>query len=449
MVGGRERSGPGAHSRRGLEAQERLRSLGQQLRDTGPALSRQPVLSIPWPSARRRWWRVVAVLVLVAVVVFVAVQWLRPVPSPSFTAASPSALRLPGAAPSLPWPASGAAALTEVGVGSLGQAGATQPLPIASLAKVMVAYVVLRDHPLALGDQGPAIAVSPAVVADDQAGLASEQSELEVTDGESLSELQALQGLLLIGANDMATLLAGWDAGSASAFVAKMNTAARTLGLASVHITDASGLDPATVASASDLVRLGQAAMAIPVLTQIVGMPQATVPVAGVIYNLDNALGHDGIVGIKTGSDTKAGGCFLFEATQRVSGQPVTLLGVVLGQQGTSPTATAISAAEALLAAAFASMRPLPVVSAGATVGHVVAPWGGSVAVVAAGAPSIVSAPGLALESHVRLSSLSSIGAGTRVGSLRVVTPGRTLDVPLRTTAALPGAGIWWRLTRG
>ena len=44
----------------------------------------------------------------------------------------------------------------------------------------------------------------------------------------------------------MATLLADWDAESVTVFVAKMNTVATKLGLSSTHITDPSGVDPAT-----------------------------------------------------------------------------------------------------------------------------------------------------------------------------------------------------------
>lgn len=436
----------GAHSRGGAE--DRLRSLGSQVQKPPRLALGGP--SLPWQSfGHRRWGRPLFVVVVLVVVVLAAVQWFRGVPAPTFHAASTASLGLPGAPPTLPWPTSGAASLSEVGVGSLGQSGATGAVPIASLAKVMTAYVVLRDHPLANGQQGPAIAVTPAVVSEAQAGLATDQSELKVATGESLTELQALEGLLLIGANDMATLLAGWDAGSTASFVSKMNDAAKALGLSTMHITDPSGLDPGTVAGAADMVQLGQKAMADPVLAQIVRMPQATEPVAGVVYNLDNALGHDGIVGIKTGSSTQAGGCFLFEATQSVAGQPVTLLGVVLGNAGSPPISSAITRAEDLLQAAFGAMQAVPVVAPGTHVGTLTTAWGATSDIVAGNAPSIVSAPGLVLHGQIRLSSLSSsLAAGARVGNLVILSPGRTVEVPLVTARALSGPGIWWRLSR-
>ena len=51
------------------------------------------------------------------------------------------------------------------------------------------------------------------------------------------------------------------------------------------------------------------AAMQVPALAAIAGMPTAVVPVAGVIRNTNTLLGQDGIVGLKTGSTQAAGGC--------------------------------------------------------------------------------------------------------------------------------------------
>jgi D-alanyl-D-alanine carboxypeptidase (penicillin-binding protein 5/6) len=48
------------------------------------------------------------------------------------------------------------------GTGLLGAHGGSAPVPIASLAKIMTAYVVLRDHPLPAGGSGPVITVTAA-----------------------------------------------------------------------------------------------------------------------------------------------------------------------------------------------------------------------------------------------------------------------------------------------
>ncbi len=376
-------------------------------------------------------------------------EWSRPVPSPVFHASLSGSLHLPGTAPVLPWPTTGSAALTLEGVGSLGRVGNTQPVPIASITKVMTAYVVLTDHPLSPGDSGPAIPVDAATIAAYQSGLATQQSVVEVTAGESLTELQALEGLLIPSGNNIAVLLADWDAGSTDAFVAKMNSAAQTLGLTSSHFVDVSGLDPGSQSTASDLINLGQAAMALPAFAHVVGMGEATLPVAGRLVNFDYDLGHAGIIGIKTGTDAAAGGCFLFEAQSMVDGKKVTLVGAVLGQQTSSPITAVLHAAVALTQAAFAATVKLPLVMPGLVVGHAVAPWGSSVQVTVARGPDIVGWPGLPLATKLRVGSLSSdIAAHTRVGVLSIDLDGHNVDVDVRTAGHLSGPSPLWRLTR-
>jgi serine-type D-Ala-D-Ala carboxypeptidase (penicillin-binding protein 5/6) len=387
-------------------------------------------------------------LLAVVVVVYVAVQLLRPVPGPVFRSALSSSLRLAGTAPSLPWPTSGSAAMALEGGAVLGSSGGSGAVPIASIAKVLTAYTVLKDHPIAPGNNGPSIAVTSDVVTAYQQGAAGQQSEVPVAAGETLTELQALEGLLVVGANDMATLLADWDAGSVSAFLSKMTSEAGSLGLRSTHVTDPSGLDPATVSSPSDLLKLGQAAMAVPTLAQIVDMAQVTLPMGGTVYNTDADLGIDGIVGVKTGNDTAAGGCFLFAAQDTVSGQSLTLVGVVLGQDTTTPTAAALSSAKSLVSSAIASASPIPLLGTGQVVGYVKSSWGQSVPVVASTTPTVVGWPGLSVPVVVKVPTLpGAISKGQRLGTLDVDVAGRHVEAVVQAAAGLSGPSILWRLT--
>jgi D-alanyl-D-alanine carboxypeptidase (penicillin-binding protein 5/6) len=399
--------------------------------------------------ARRYVLRSLLVLLILLIGAAAGFQWSRAVPSPEFHSARVSSVQLPGTSPSLPWPTTGAAALTMVGVGSLGQVGGNKPVPIASITKVMTAYVVLQDHPLTAGASGPAIPVDAATIAAYQTGLATQQSVVPVAAGESLTELEALQGLLIPSGNNLAVLLADWDAGGAPAFIEKMNGAAQTLGLTSTHFVDVSGLDPGSKSTASDLIRLGEAAMALPAFSSVVGMGQATLPVAGLVYNFDFGLGHDGIVGIKTGTDAAAGGCFLFEAQSTVDGKKVTLIGAVLGQRTSSPITAVLDAAEALSQAAFAAMTTLPVVPQGKLLGRVVAQWGASVRVGALDVPTIVGWPGLTVPAQIRGGSLpANVATDTPIGVLRVDLDGDNISIALRVAKPLRGPSAIWRLTR-
>jgi hypothetical protein len=57
-------------------------------------------------------------------------------------------------------------------------------------------------------------------------------------------------------------------------------------------------------------------------------------PVAGEVTNTNALLGHDGFVGMKTGSDEAAGGCLMFRAVWPTESGNRSLIGVVLGQRG-------------------------------------------------------------------------------------------------------------------
>ena len=207
------------------------------------------------------------------------------------------------------WPADGQAAFIETGQRQI-QAGPNQhPAPIASIAKVMTAYLVLRDHPLGVGADGPSITLTEADVVDTDRRAGQHESVVPIAAGEQLTERQALEALLLPSANNIAAVLARWDAGSAAGFVARMNATARSLGMTSTRYTDPSGYDDATVSTAADQVGMVDRAMRLPAFLQIVARPSATLPVAGIVRNTDTLLGHDGFVGIKTGSDDAAGGC--------------------------------------------------------------------------------------------------------------------------------------------
>jgi D-alanyl-D-alanine carboxypeptidase (penicillin-binding protein 5/6) len=398
---------------------------------------------------RRYWFRSLLVLLVVAIGVGAGLQLSRPVPAASFHVTMPDSVRLAGSSPPLPWPTVGSAALTMEGVGSLGEVGSNRPVPVASITKVMTAYVVLKDHPLGPGATGPDITVTAATVAAYQVGLLTQQSVVRVSSGESLTEVQALEGLLIPSGNDIAVLLADWDAGSTAAFVAKMNSAAQSLGLDATHFDDVSGLDPGSVSTPSDLIGLGEAAMALPAFARVASMGEATLPVAGRVINFDYALGHDGIVGIKTGSDAAAGGCFLFEAQRSVGGRTVSFVGAVLGQRTSSPITAALDDAENLAQAAFAAVTPRPLVSAGRLAGKIVAPWGASADVSAEQPPTIIGWPGLTVPARVVVGALPAVVArGSRIGVLEVDLGGRDVGVVLRASQPLRGPSVIWRLTR-
>jgi serine-type D-Ala-D-Ala carboxypeptidase (penicillin-binding protein 5/6) len=183
----------------------------------------------------------------------------------------------------LAWPGEGEAAVAVEGLGSLGTSGGGEPVPIASLAKVMTAYLVLEDHPLEPGGEGFRIRIGAGDVEEMHQRASAGQSVVAVEAGEVLSERQALEALLLPSANNVAALLAVHEAGSVEAFVAEMNEAAAELGMRRTRYTDPSGFEDTTVSTAADQLKIGRAAMADPTFAEIVALPSTRTVLGAVL----------------------------------------------------------------------------------------------------------------------------------------------------------------------
>lgn len=197
------------------------------------------------------------------------------------------------------------------------------------------------------------------------AQVAAGDSVLTVHTGLVLDEYQALQALLLASADNIADVLAVFDAGTIAAFVTKMNSAAAALGMTHTNYADASGLDPASSSTPTDLLRLARAAMTDQLFAGIVGERTASIDGVGPITNYNSLAGTAGFNGIKTGSTDPAGGCLLFSVTRPVAGHAYTFYGVVLGQRGGAYIAAALAAAKVLADSAYVQIRQQTVVRAG------------------------------------------------------------------------------------
>lgn len=218
--------------------------------------------------------------------------------------------------------------------------------PIASITKVMTAYLVIQA-----GDVDRQIKVPGGVEGYVWKYGATSDG---LHPGEVLTARQLLYGLLVQSGADAAYTLASTYGPGMDAFIAKMNATARQLGLLHTRFTSPDGLpyptETSTYSTPEDLLRLGEIAMKSPLFASIVNTP---------VYVLKNGDGHDahwwgtsnelighypGAIGIKTGFTDDAGHCLLFEAVR--NGR--TLIGVVLGSPPTGPASGAQDAARVL-----------------------------------------------------------------------------------------------------
>lgn len=416
----------------------------QALEPAGPPPAR--------PAARRLPKALILVTLVAALLAGVAgVQLGRPVPQAVLRPTESSTLVIPGQVTGVPWPLQGEARLDVEGVGTIGQSGGDHPVPIGSVAKVMTAYQVLADHPLQAGQPGPALTVTAADVADYRSRIASHQSLVPVTVGEQLTEQQALEALLLPSANNVAHMLAMWDAGSVEAFVAKMNTTATRLGLAASHYTDPSGFLPTTVSTAADQTVLAERALTMPAFAVTVGLPTATLPVAGTVRNYNDLLGVDGVFGVKTGSTGEAGGNLVFAAHLNVGQQTVTVVAAVLGQPGAqarAELAAAMAATRGLLSAAGQIVRSYTLLPT-QTVGVLDGQAGRSVTVSSAAPLQVIGWPGLQITTALKAAPLGpQVHAGQTVGTLTASNGFGATAVDVHADGSLPAPSGWQRVIR-
>ncbi|WP_435843440.1 D-alanyl-D-alanine carboxypeptidase [Streptomyces hirsutus] len=456
---------PSAQTRPTAPPAESTRSVPQ----VGPELTRQqplptkppldllaeltntpPPPETPARTAVRRvkiWTPLVALLL----VVFAVVQAVRPLPTPTLALTAKDTHTFDGDQVKLPWPDEGQGWMSVDGIGAMDHFGEQKPVAIASVTKTMTAYVILRDHPLKPGEEGPKIEIDPTAEKEGGYNQQGESTLNTVKAGEFLTQKQALSAVMIPSANNIARLLARWDAGSEEAFVEKMNATAKELGMTDTKYTDPSGLDKTTVSTAEDQVKLGMAAMRIPAMVAITSVASWTDP-TGDYWSNHNQLPYTiGAIGIKTGNTTAAGGNLLFATRKKVDGQTVTIVGAILGQRKAQSTLDLVNAVSktALLAAQDAPTSE-KILKKGDVVGHVDDGLGGRTPVVVSKDVKAIGWSGSKVELSLKADALPhTASAGTKVGVLTVGdgTEG-AVEVPVQLQSDLAEPGFGAKLTR-
>lgn len=392
-------------------------------------------------------------LVILLLIIFAVVQMVRPLPAPALTMTAESAYTFKGGDLNLSWPEQGQSAVTVDGVGSLGSAGAQKPAPIASVAKIMTAYVVLKEHPLTGKEQGEKITVDQQ--AEDESKLGDE-STAPISKGQEFTEKQMLQLLMIPSGNNAARLFARWDS-SETEFIAKMNAAAKDLGMTGTTYTDPSGLKKTTVSTAADQLKLARAVMQNEVFREIVDTPQIEIDgVDGTIYNNNTILLQPGVSGIKTGSSTPAGGNLVWSANTVVDGKTLWIYGAVMGQQaGTGQPydslVMSLNNSLKLIQDAQKAVTSATVVKKGDVVGYVDDGFGGHTPLVATGDLKAKGWAGLKVELSVKGNGQEisrSMKAGTKVGVVTVGTGPGKVSTPVALQEDLKDPGFGQKLTR-
>ena len=187
----------------------------------------------------------------------------------------------------------------------------TQPLPIASLTKLMTALVVADRVP-----PGDRVRITKAALNYGGSGVGV------LPLGKRVGVTTMLHGLLLPSGNDAARALALHTGGSIPGFVRLMNEHARALGLTCSRFSSVDGLrNRGNRSCAADLAAISRAVLRTPRLARIVRRRQAVLPfpIKGgrlFLYNSNPLLrqGYQGTTGMKTGYTDAAGRCLVATA---------------------------------------------------------------------------------------------------------------------------------------
>jgi serine-type D-Ala-D-Ala carboxypeptidase (penicillin-binding protein 5/6) len=181
----------------------------------------------------------------------------------------------------------------------LAQRAATARLPIASITKLMTILVTLESG----------VRQTDVVTVRRDAAAVGE-STVNLRPGERITVGDLFKAALIQSANDAADALADYVGhGDTRAFVARMNSEARRLGLRRTHFARPDGLDaPGHFSSARDVTVLAQRLMRYPVVRAIVRQRDATIAGGRRLHTWNDLLGvFRGLVGVKTGHTGGAG----------------------------------------------------------------------------------------------------------------------------------------------
>ncbi|MFZ3100614.1 MAG: D-alanyl-D-alanine carboxypeptidase [Desulfitobacteriaceae bacterium] len=322
-------------------------------------------------------------------------------------------------------------------------------VPIASLTKMMTAYIVLKTHPLKPGEDGPTLVINAQDEADYQNNSQKGGSVFKVALGESLTERQLLEGLLLPSGNNIANTLGRWVSGTDADFVLKMNEVAQSLGMTETNYADACGVNPATVSNAVDQIKIAQAAMKDPVFRDIVAMPQTTLPLAGTVYNVNWMLGKHGVVGIKTGSTSQAGGCFVSATPLVVGKEKHYIIAAVLGQKTVQSLQSALDANVQILDQVRDQFKLYPITQPTSGFGQISSAWHTTSELRMTQPVQIFGYPGMKVSFTIKdLKTQLPILAGENVATLSINSDQEVQAVPLQSAQQIEPPALLWRLLR-
>ena len=325
----------------------------------------------------------------------------------------------------------------------LGYFPPAKPAPIASLTKLMTAYVALHS----LGSaplESKCETVSAADMAAYNHEVATGQSRAEIALGEVLCIPDLIKGLIVHSAGDYALILSHLFGTSTSSFVAKMNATAVLLGMKNTTYIEPTGINAHNVSTPKDQLILAGRLMQFPIIREAARLKSVVLPVAGLVESFTPLLGQYHVIGLKSGRTDIAGGCDVMARRVTLEGRSHLVLVAVFGARGGDVLTPAGQAAlmESQAISTFLSTR---YISKTTTVGAL--SWEGQIV-------PVTFSHSLVLHSWAFEKKVQTRVVVKRVNSALpahsvvawVYGPDNRLIGTVRTTKALHSPSLWQRL---
>ncbi len=383
-----------------------------------------------------------------------AVTATRVTPAASAAAPTPPALSTDGASAIAVFAATtsdasgttstGRSGSESAGTAPIAVAGSAEALPMASIAKIITALVVLDAKPIMTGETGPIVTLTAA---DFQSYLDYDQigaRSVAVFAEEQWTELELLQALVLGSSNNHADSVARWAFGSIDAYVVAANSWLADNGLNGTAVVDATGLHVGSAGTATDLAHLAGLAATNPIVSTLLGSPASALANRRGVENTTSYLPEEGITGISRSYTDAAGVCFLFTAEVSDGSSSFTFSGAFIGES----TYDALTAnLTALMASARTGVAALPVLAAGDAYATFESEWGDQAsAVIGVSRTRYAWQAATPEAATVTLKNFATARAGARVGQVELTVADEKLSAALKLDESISDPGPGWRL---
>ncbi|WP_150308570.1 serine hydrolase family protein [Planctomonas psychrotolerans] len=349
-----------------------------------------------------------------------------------------------GAASEVPLPVPGASAVYADGATDpLATSGSADPVPIGGASKVVAALVVLDERPLAAGRSGDSIPIT----SDDYASYLDYRDaggrNIPVVEGDTWTQREVLQAVVLGSSNNHADTLVRWAFGSLDAYASAAGDWLSAHGLTRTTIVDPTGLTDRNTGTAEDMARLAELAAGNVVLSELLESPVVTTTRGYEISNQADFRVVDGVRGISRSFSDAAGVCLLFAVPLGGNEPSRTVYGAFLRQPSYDSLEVDM---DEFLTGIRARAEAVSLVGAGVAVAEYRSAWGQTTTAVTRDGLEVQSLSGAAANGDVQVDDLRTVRAGDRVGTLRYEVDGTTREVVLVASAALTDPGPGWRL---